>query len=85
MCARNNIGCTEYNSGNHEIGIRHFKIAAEAGYQDSLNALRGIYNGNRPGKEFISKDFLESTYRSCHEAQMEVASEEREKHSSTKF
>ena len=84
IATRHNIGCTEYNSGNHEIGIRHFKIAAEAGYQDSLNALRGIYNGNRPGKEFISKDFLESTYRACHDAQMEVASEEREKHSGAK-
>ena len=80
--AQHNIGVTEYYSGNHENGIRHWKIAAEAGYQVSLNALRRIYNANgkKPGKEFISKEYLESTYRACHEAQMEVKSEEREKH-----
>jgi TPR repeat protein len=86
IIAQHNIGVTEYNSGNHEIAIRHWKIAAEAGYQGSLNALRNIYNANgkEPGKEFISKEYLESTYRACHEAQMEVKSEEREKHSGAK-
>ena len=82
--ARHNIGCSEYYTfGNHEIGIRHWKIAAEAGGQRSLNALRKIYNadGKKPGKEFISKDYLESIYRACHDSQMDVKSEEREKHS----
>ena len=80
--ARHIIGCSEYDLGNHEVAIRHWKIVAEAGYQNSLNKLRGIYNANgkKPGKEFISKDYLDSTYRACHEAQMEVKSEEREKH-----
>ena len=82
--SRYNIGWSEYNTfGNHEIGIRHWKIAAEAGDQDSLNALRKIYNadGKMPGKEFISKEEMDTVYRSGHEAQMEVKSEEREKHS----
>ena len=85
--ARHNIGCKEYyDLGNHEIAIRHWKIAAEAGYQPSLNALRKIYNaGNKdPGEEFISKEYLDYAYRACHEAQMEVKSEEREKHRSPK-
>jgi len=84
--ARYNIGCTEYYIlGNHEVAIRHWKIAAEAGDQDSLNILRKIYNagGKTPGKEFITKDYLDKVYRACHEAQMEVKSEEREKHSVT--
>ena len=83
IVARYNIGSLEYKSGNHEIGIRHWKIAAEAGLQESLNALRKIYNadGKMTGKEFISKEYLESTYRACHEAQMEVKTDEREKHS----
>ena len=82
ILARYNIGCFEYKSGHHVIGIRHWKIAAEAGHQKSLNALRDIYNadGKRPGKEFISKDEMDTVYRSGHEAQMEVKSEEREKH-----
>ena len=80
---RQNIGCTEYfDLGNHEIGIRHWKIAAEAGHQDSLSNLRHIYNANgkKPGKEFISKEYLDKVRRACREAQEEVKSEEREKH-----
>jgi TPR repeat protein len=85
IVARHNIGCSEYsNFGNHENGIRHWKISAEAGYQPSLNALRKIYNadGKQPGKEFISQEEMDTIYRSGHEAQMEVKTEEREKHRS---
>ena len=82
--ARYNIGVAEYDFGNHEIGIRHWKIAAEAGYQLSLDALKGIFNTNCVGKEFISKEYLDSVYRACHQAQMEVNSEEREKYSDVK-
>ena len=89
MIARNNIGYTEYfDLGNHEIGIRHWKIAAEAGDQNSLNQLRKIYNANGkmtghwPGKEFISKEEMDTISRSCYEARTEVKSEEREKHRS---
>ena len=32
------------------------------------------------GKEFISEEYLDFAYRACHKAQMEVKSEEREKH-----
>ena len=83
IAARHNIGCFEYDDlGNHEIGIRHWKIAAEGGSQPSLNALKSIYNadGKMPGKEFISKECMDSLYRVCHDAQEEVKSEEREKH-----
>ena len=85
IIARHNIGVTEYyDFGNHETATRHWKIAAEAGYQDSLNALKQIYNadGEMPGKEFITKEYLESTYRACHASQEEVKSEEREKYRS---
>ena len=81
--ARNHIGCSEYYGlQNYEIGIRHWKIAAEAGYQDSIDALKKIYNadGKHPGKEFISQEEMDKIYRSGHDAQMEVKTEEREKH-----
>ena len=81
VAARHNIGWSEYDSGNHEIGIRHWKIGAEAGDQDSLNALREIYNSDA-GKEFISKEEMDTVYRACHGAQMEVKTEEREKYRS---
>jgi TPR repeat protein len=83
VIARHNVGVSEYNNlGNIEIGIRHWKIAAEAGNQGSLNALKAIYNadGKMKGKEFITKEYLDFAYRACHGAQMEVKSEEREKH-----
>ena len=91
IVARHNIGYAEYyDLRNYEIAIRHWKIAAEAGSQISLNALKNIYsaNGKRSGKKFITKEYLDFAYRACHEAQMEVKSEEREKYrckTSTKF
>ena len=80
--ARHKIGCIEYDLGNHELGIRHWKISANAGYQDSLNRLRDIFNANGKlrGEEFISKEDLDTLYRKCHEVQEEVKSEEREKY-----
>jgi len=83
VACRHIIGDLEYDEfSNHELGIRHWKIAASAGCQPSLNSLRDIYNanGNKPGKEFIGKDELDSIYRAGHEAQQEVKTEEREKH-----
>ena len=80
IVSRHNIGSSEYHDlGNHEIAIRRWKIAAEAGFQKSLNALRDIYNSNGKfsGNEFITKEYLDFAYRACHETQMEV---KREKH-----
>ena len=81
--SRHNIGCVEYfDFGNHELGIRHWKIAAEAGSQPSLDALKAIYNADdkEPGKKYISKEDMDRIYRAGHEAQEMVKSEEREKH-----
>ena len=88
VAARHNAGNYEYyDFGNHELGIRHWKIAAEAGSQLSLDSLKKIYNadGQMPGKEFISKEYMDSLYRVCHDAQEEVKSEEREKHCADKY
>ena len=84
ISARHNIGVSEYKSGNHKIGIRHWKIAAEAGDQPSIDVLKEIYNadGKKPGKEFISNEEMDTVYRSGYDAQMEVKTEEREKHQS---
>lgn len=78
--ARFNLAVSEYQTlGNHEIGIRHWKIAAEGGCQRSLTVLRDIYEGKLEfGKEFVSKEYLSRVYRICHAAQMKVKSEMRE-------
>ena len=81
--SRHGIGLFEYyDAGNHELGIRHWKIAAEGGSQLSLNELKSIYlaGGKKRGKEFISKEYLDKVYRMCHAAQEEVKSEKRGKH-----
>jgi TPR repeat protein len=83
VVSRHMLGDLEYDHfGNHELAIRHWKIAAAAGCQPSLTRLRNIYNANgkKPGKEFIAKDELDSIYRMGHEAQQDIKSEEREKH-----
>jgi len=83
VLSRHAIGDLEYDEfGNHELAIRHWKIAATAGMQPSLTRLRDIYNANgkKPGKEFIGKDELDSIYRAGHDSQEEIKSEEREKH-----
>ena len=83
IIARNLLGCYEYfDKGNHEKGIRHWKIAAAAGNQISLNQLKKIYiaDGELPGKEFISKEDLDKAFRICHETQQEFKREGRGKH-----
>ena len=79
IIARNLLGCYEYfDKGNHEKGIRHWKIAAAAGNQMQLKKIY-IADGELPGKEFISKEDLDKAFRICHKAQQEVKSEGREK------
>ena len=82
ITGRWNIGLLDYEAGKCEEGIRHFKIAAEAGFQQALDKLKKIFlaNGQEPGKEFITKTYLDRTFRICHAAQKEVESEERKKH-----
>ena len=82
ICSRSLIGLHEYRIGNHEEGIRHWKIAAEGGYQLALEMLKEIFlaNGFTPGKEFITKEYLDRAFRICHEAQKEVESDARKKH-----
>lgn len=76
--ARHECGTVSYDRGNHELGIQHWKVAAEAGMQPSLDALKHIYNNDRPGKEFVGKEEMASIYRACHQAQKEVWSEQKE-------
>ena len=80
IVARHNIGQVEYDKGNYELSVRHWKIAAEAGSQPSLNELRSIFTGKMSGREFLSKEYMDKVYRLCYAAQVAVWSEERAKH-----
>lgn len=81
VIARLRLGFHEYHDlGNHELGIRHWKIAAEGGMETALDMLQTIYNSNgqKPGKEFISKEDLDNIEQAYHDAQEEIKTEERE-------
>ena len=69
------IGRIEYMSGNHELGIRHWKVAAEAGFQPSLKNLEIIRDTGGHGKELISKAYLDDLRRACREARGEAKDE----------
>ena len=60
--ARYFLGDYEYREmGNHELGVRHWKISAEAGDGDAFIALRDLVGTDKlvPGREFITKDELD--------------------------
>ena len=59
---------------NHRRAMKHFMIAARAGYDD---ALKGVREGYKVG--FVTKDEYASTLRAHKDSQDEMKSEQREK------
>ena len=49
--ARHNLGCNEADNGRYERAEKHFIIAANLGYHDSLKALRKLYANGHASKE----------------------------------
>jgi tetratricopeptide (TPR) repeat protein len=49
--ARHNLGCNEYDNGNFERARRHFIIAANLGYHDSLELIKELYIDGHASKE----------------------------------
>ena len=82
VISRHIFGSVAYNAGCYEQGICHWKIAAEAGFQPALDRLKEIFlaNGRVPGKDFVTKKYLDEAFWICHQAQKEVESDERKKH-----
>jgi TPR repeat protein len=42
--ARYNVGRTEALAGNIDRALKHFMIAVEGGYNESLNAIKQMYS-----------------------------------------
>lgn len=58
ITGRNNLGCMEYEAGNHYRAFKHLIIAAKAGLEESLDAVKqGFMAG------YITKDEYASTLR----------------------
>ncbi len=70
--ARYNLGCIEKGIGNTERAVKHHVIAANAGYEISMQALWGHYSAGN-----ITKEDLEATLRSHHAALDSMKSEQR--------
>ena len=72
--ARHNLGCIEYQAGNHQQAYKHTLIAARAGYKKSLGAVKdGYIDGN------VTKDKYANTLREYQKSQDEMKSDARDK------
>ena len=71
--ARHALGCDEIRDGNHHRAMKHFIIAARAGFEMSLeNVKRGYKYG------LITKDEYANTLRAYQKRQDEAKSDERD-------
>ena len=72
--AIHNLGCDEGNNGNFERARKHWIIAANLGYDDSLKCIRTLYADGHASKE----DYADAL-RACQAAVEATKSAEREK------
>ena len=73
MKARHNLGCAEYEAGNYQRAMKHFRIAASAGFKESLDAVK---EGYRVGH--VTKEQYANTLREYQKSQDEMKSEARD-------
>ncbi len=75
--ARHNLGCLEADNGRCERAAKHFIIAANLGYEDSLQKIRELYADGHASKEDyadalrayqVAVDATKSTEREAAEA-----------------
>ena len=72
--ARNNLGYMEECAGNSHRAMKHYILAARAGYKDSLDTVKRGFMGG-----VVTKDEYASTLRAYHEIQKEMKSDQRDK------
>ena len=71
--ARHIIGLLEGKAGNRQRAMKHFVVAASAGFRHSLDKVKqGFMDG------LVTKNEYESTLRAYHERQSEMKSEARD-------
>ncbi|EJK63479.1 hypothetical protein THAOC_15857 [Thalassiosira oceanica] len=49
--SRNNLGCIEWNKGNHDRAVRHFLISAKMGHEDSVENIKWAFMEGVGAKE----------------------------------
>ena len=71
--ARYNLGLLEGKAGNHQRAMKHFILAARAGFTQSLDSVKkGFMDGD------VTKDEYAGTLLAYHERQTEMKSEARD-------
>ena len=68
------LGAYEGNAGNYQLAVKHYIIAAKAGYDASLEWVKIGYNHG-----IVTKDEYASTLRAYHERRKEMKSDMRDK------
>jgi len=72
--ARHSLGCEEGQAGNHHRAMKHFILAAKAGFKISLDQVKkGFMNG------FVTKDDYANTLRAYQKRQDDIKSDARGK------
>jgi len=74
VIARHNVGCLEMKADNYIRAMKHFILAARAGYKDALDRVKG---GFMTG--FVTKDEYANTLRAHQKAQDDMRSDMRDK------
>ena len=74
ITARHILGCKEFEDDNYRRAMKHFILAAKAGYKKSLGAVK---NGFMEG--VITKDEYANTLRACQQRHNEMKSDDRDK------
>ena len=72
--ARHNIGCMEYEAGNHQRAFKHLIISARAGYTPSLDVFKGGYM-----RGHVTKVEYANSLREYQKSQEEMKSDARDK------
>ena len=74
--ARHNLGCIEGQAGHFCRGMKHLILAARAGYEMSLEAVK---KGYMSGLGLLTKDEYANTLRAYQKRQKEMKSDARDK------
>jgi len=74
VIARFNLGCIEFQAGNHDRALKHFTIAARDGNPDALENIKGMYMDGNTTKYDYTK-----ALRSYQAYLNEIKSDQRDK------
>ena len=73
VSARYNLGCKDYNKGNHDLALQHWMISAKLGHEVSLNNVKSFFK-----KSLATKADYAAALRGYQNAVDEMSSPDRD-------